>query len=209
PAEVRAIFFDAVGTLIHPDPPAPLVYTATARRHGSVLTPEVIGQRFRVAFQREELEDRESGWRTSEERERKRWRRVVGTVLDDVSDPEGCFQELFAHFSRPTAWLCAPDVAPTLEELARRGYRLGLASNYDHRLRSVLAGRPELRLLRECVISSEVGWRKPAAPFFAEVVQRTGLLPEAVLFVGDDVENDYQGARAAGLHALLVDPKGR
>jgi putative hydrolase of the HAD superfamily len=30
-----------------------------------------------------------------------------------------------------------------------------------------------------------------------------------VLFVGDDLGNDYEGATAAGLPALLLDPQGR
>ena len=71
-----------------------------------------------------------------------RWRDIVASVLDDVTDPEGCFEELYRHFARPEAWTCDPQAAPVLEQLAARGLVLGLASNYDHRLRPVAAGKP-------------------------------------------------------------------
>jgi putative hydrolase of the HAD superfamily len=39
--------------------------------------------------------------------------------------------------------------------------------------------------------------------------RQTGLDPGQVLLVGDDRVNDYEGARAAGLHAVLLDPRRR
>jgi putative hydrolase of the HAD superfamily len=208
PAYVHAIFFDAVGTIIFPDPPAAEAYAAVGRRHGSCLPLEVIQDRFRVVLQAEEERDWQNDLRTDEAREVRRWRHIVGAVLDDVSHPEDCFQELFTHFACPTAWGCVPEAGEVLAELARRGYRLGLASNYDSRLRSVVAGLPALRPLASLVISSEVGWRKPARGFFEAVVERSGVPGEQVLLVGDDPVNDAEGARAAGLQALLIDPCG-
>jgi putative hydrolase of the HAD superfamily len=207
-AGIRAVFFDAVGTLIHAEPPAHLVYAAVARKHGSRLTAEEIAARFWSAVQRQEEVDRRNGWRTSEPFEVERWRQIVGEVLDDVSDPESCFAELFAHFSRPEAWRCDPD-ADVLDNLASRGWVLGIASNYDHRLRTVVAGHPVLAAVRHLVISAEVGWRKPAAEFFAALGAVTRLPPAQILYVGDDRVNDYDGARAAGLAALLYDPRNR
>jgi putative hydrolase of the HAD superfamily len=208
PRDVRAVFFDAVGTLIHPEPPAPAVYVAVARSLGSRLTETEIAVRFRAAFAREEALDLANGLRTSEERERRRWRHIVAAVLPDVCDGERCFEELFAHFARPDAWRCDPQAAAVVAELERRGYVLGMASNYDSRLRAVAGGLPELRPLRHLVISSEVGWRKPAPEFFAALCQRTGLSPDEILLVGDDRVNDYEGATAAGLRAVLVGEGG-
>jgi putative hydrolase of the HAD superfamily len=202
--DVRAIVFDAVGTVIHPEPPASAVYAAVGRRFGSRLSAAAIAPRFRAAFARQEALDRDAGLRTSEEREVERWRQIVGEVLTDVTDPGGCFAELYAHFARPEAWRADPDAAPTLQELAARGYVLGVASNYDRRLRSVVAGMPALRPVQHLVISSEVGWRKPAREFFAALCRSVGRDAGQILFVGDDRANDYDGARAAGLKALLV-----
>src|SRR5262249_49491644 len=153
--------------LIHPEPPAGLVYAAVGRTRGSRRSPAEIATRFRSAFAREEQVDREHGLRTDERRETERWRRIVAAVLDDVADSEGCFEELFEHFARPVSWRCDPDAARVLRDIAGRGFAVGMASNYDSRLHSVLAGLPELRPLDTIAISAEVGWRKPAREFFA------------------------------------------
>jgi putative hydrolase of the HAD superfamily len=206
---IRAVVFDAVGTVIDPNPPAPVVYAEIGRRYGSKRIAEEIRPRFLAAFADQEAVDFANGLRTSEAREIERWRRIVGYVLDDATDPDACFRELFEHFRRPEAWYCDADAATTIEILARRGYVLGLASNYDQRLRSVAAGMTALRPLQHLIISSEVGWRKPAAPFFQAVCQAVGLPPDRILYVGDDLANDFEGAQAAGLRALLLDPKGK
>ena len=138
-----------------------------------------------------------------------RWQHIVAGALDDVAEKNRCFEELFQHFSRPEAWLCEADAATTIEALAQQGYALGMASNYDRRLRSVVAGLPALRPLHHLLISSEIGWRKPAAQFFSALCRAFDLPAEAILYVGDDPANDYEGARAAGLHAVLFDPQGK
>ena len=86
---------------------------------------------------------------------------------------------------------------------------MGLASNYDQRLRTVLVGLPQLTCLTQVVISAEIGWRKPASQFFANLADRTGIEPSQILLVGDDWMNDYEGARATGMHAILVDREDR
>ncbi len=202
------VFFDAVGTLIHPEPPAPAVYAAVGRRFGSSLDAEAIAVRFRDAFRRQEAIDRLAEWRTDEGRELARWRAIVADTLADAADPEACFRELYAHFARPDAWAVHAEAGPTLAALARLGCRVGLASNFDVRLRGVAAGLSELRPVGPIVVSSEVGWRKPAAEFFHAIRQEARMVPEKILFVGDDPINDYDGARAAGLAAVLYDPRG-
>ncbi len=209
PPGVKAVFFDAVGTLLVPEPPAADVYADVGRRHGSRLGLVEIARRFAAAFAREEEIDLAGALRTSEEREVRRWRNIVAAVLDDVADPASCFHALYDHFARPAAWRCRADAARVLSTLAQRGCALGLASNYDHRLRSVIAGSTELYPLKHVVISSEVGWRKPAPQFFAHIVKTVQLSVEQILLVGDDVDNAYAGARGAGLQALLLDPGGK
>jgi len=206
PAPIRAIFFDAVGTLIRPVPSAGAVYAAMGERFGSHLDRATISGRFQTAFAGQERHDRARGLRTDEARERERWQAIVREVLEDVPDLEGCFQALYEHFAGPAAWRSGADAAELLAELDHRGYQLGICSNFDHRLRPVLAGLPELSPLRHVAISSEVGWRKPSPAFFARLREMTGLRNEEVLVVGDDLDNDYEGARAAGLAAVLFDP---
>jgi putative hydrolase of the HAD superfamily len=208
PDTIRAVFFDAVGTLIHPEPSAAEVYARVGQSLGSRLDVANIAARFSAAFRRQEEIDRDRGWSTNEAREVARWRAIVAEVLDDVSDPESCFDAHFTHFRRHEAWRCDPDAAATLAGLDAKGYVLGLASNFDSRLENVLAGLPPLRPLRHVVISSLVSWRKPAPQFFRRLVDVAGLAPGQILYVGDDYENDYVGASNAGLQVLLLDPRG-
>ncbi|HLN28636.1 MAG TPA: HAD-IA family hydrolase [Gemmataceae bacterium] len=204
---IHVVVFDAVGTVIHPEPAAPLVYAEVGSRFGSKLGAGDIASRFKAAFQAEELVDVELGLRTNAVREIERWQRIVTGVLDDVTEPEACFRVLFDHFGRPEAWRCDPDAAPTMEALARQGYTLALASNYDRRLRSVVAGLP-IEHLRHLVISSEVGWRKPAPQFFKAVCDIVRAPPERILHIGDDPVNDYHGARSAGMRGALLNRDG-
>lgn len=206
---IRAVFFDAVGTVIHPVPSAAEVYAAVGRRFGSRLTAAEIAPRFLEAFRAEEIKDRSNGLRTSEAREMDRWQAIVQAVFQDSALAAACFPELFEHFARPQAWCCEPDAGPVLAELSGIGCTLGLASNYDSRLRRVVAGLPPLRPVQHLVISSEVGWRKPAPQFFAAVCRLTGLAPGQVLLVGDAWADDCEGGRAAGLRAVLFDPRER
>jgi len=201
---VRAIYFDAIGTLIHPEPSAAAVYADISCRHGSRLRRDEIRRRFATAFARQEEIDRAAHWCTSEAREHERWQSIVGEVLDDVSDPDACFAELYDHFARPAAWRCDESAPRVLAELSRRGYLIGLASNYDQRLHTVLAGLEALRGIQRVLLSAAIGWRKPAPAFFAALAAQAGVEPREALYVGDDLESDYTGALGAGLNAVLL-----
>jgi putative hydrolase of the HAD superfamily len=66
---------------------------------------------------------------------------------------------------------------------------------------------PELAPVRgRVVISSLVGWRKPAPQFFDALVAAAECDRDQLLYVGDDERNDLDGATAAGLRAVLLDP---
>jgi putative hydrolase of the HAD superfamily len=86
---------------------------------------------------------------------------------------------------------------------------LAIASNYDRRLRGVVAGLNALASIDLLVISSEVGWRKPAQAFFGHLTSTLALPARDVLYIGDDLINDFEGARDARLPALIFDPRGR
>ena len=206
---IRAVVFDAVGTLIHVEPSAAAVYSEVGRRHGSGLGADEVRRRFGVAFHRQDDVDRANNWITNEEREERRWREIVAEVLDDVADMEKCFAELYGHFAKPASWRVDADAAPVLDELSRRGLILAMASNFDSRLNAIVAGQPELVRLRHLIISSEVGHRKPGGPFFDAAKCRLGVESREILFIGDDLINDYHGATAAGFHAALLDLKHR
>ena len=207
---IKGIVLDAVGTLIEPQPSVARAYADAALRQGVVVDVAVVKQRFGRHFRNDEVDEQLGPMVTDESIEHRRWRRIVANVLPDLPDPDLAFEELWDHFGRPQAWRCYPDVDRGIATLSQSGFRIRVASNFDCRLRAVAAGLPELAgFVETLVISSEVGYRKPHAAFFAAACASLGLLPEKVVCVGDDPENDVRGAERAGLRGLLLDRDGR
>jgi putative hydrolase of the HAD superfamily len=206
---IQAIVYDAVGTLIHVQPSVGAIYATIGQRFGSRLSASDIHARFGAAFAQQDRLDEQADWRTDEARERQRWRDIVGQVLDDVADPAGCFDALFAAFAQPDVWTCDPEAAEVLTHFQRCGVRQAIASNFDARLHAVITTMPALALLDPILISSEIGWRKPSPAFFAHLAERLQLPAREILYVGDDRANDYEPARQAGMVSVLLDPRRR
>jgi len=206
PPSVRCCLFDAVGTLIRPRPPVGVAYHEAARRYGCSLSGEEIGARFRLAFRRQEsLDAAANGGATDEARERRRWQTIVAEVFDDLADTTALFDDLWSHFADPRHWRLFDDVAETWRALAAKGIRLGVASNFDARLRGVCAGLPPLDRCSSLFVSSELGVRKPSPDFFRRIERALGLPSEQIALVGDDWNNDYLAAQAAGWRAIYLD----
>ena len=203
PGPCRCIVFDAVGTLIHAEPSVSAVYASIARTHGGRRTEAEVRARFARAFPcaRPSL-------RTSESGERQFWRTIVSDVLDDVTDRDACFEALYDHFANPSSWRVATDAGQVLRTLTAAGLRVVIASNFDSRLRTVLDGLPELRPISARVISSEIGWLKPATEFYHAVQVVCGCPLDQILHIGDDLEHDYHAPRREGFCAVHLNPSG-
>lgn len=203
---ISCVAFDAVGTLIYPEPSVSRAYWQIGQRFGTRMTLEAVSAAFHVAFNKFASGVRKD-FSTSEVEERERWRLIVQDTLPDVIDPTACFDELHAHFAKPTAWRSFPDVAETLQALTQRGIQIVVASNFDERLHPVCDELPELKLLQRRIISASIGWHKPSPQFYDHLVREAECPPEQILMVGDDWLNDVVSAREAGLQAVLIDRK--
>jgi putative hydrolase of the HAD superfamily len=208
-----AILFDAVGTLIHPDPPVAAVYAAAGRRLGVDVAEHELQARFRTAFARQEAIDRQQhGLKTSADRERNRWREIVGDVFADEipSSPrrDELFYMLWEHFAQPAKWRLDDDLLACWAALEGRGLAIAIASNFDERLEHIVTHISPLHRAHRLYISARIGHRKPSAEFFRSVDRDLCIPPAELLSVGDDLENDYLGATAAGWQAILVDRSG-
>jgi putative hydrolase of the HAD superfamily len=200
PPNIRAVLFDAVGTLIYPNPPVAEVYQREARKLGSKYSVPEIAGRFRAAITRHH-----QGGVTSEELERERWHRIVYDVIDDVDDSHDLLLDaLWQHFGSALSWRLFDEVSPAWHELARHGYLLGIASNFDGRLRTICRGHPPLDKCRHVFVSSEVGFPKPEPRFYQAVEEQLGLRPEQILLIGDDEAADVTGPIAAGWQAIWL-----
>lgn len=95
-----------------------------------------------------------------------------------------------------------PDARPCLEELAARGYALGLAGNQPERAEAALHA---MGLGVDFVAASgRWGVEKPSPEFFAQVTDAAGLPPGEIAYVGDRVDNDVLPAAAAGMVTVFV-----
>jgi len=218
PLTVRWVVLDAVGTVIFANPAVGDVYHRVASRHGSRRTRQQIADRFHRVLREDDradlLQQTAGRWRcrpTSEEREWDRWQAVVGRVIDDVPGDAGhaCFEELFGYFGRSDAWTCFEDVEPCLADLASRAVPVAVASNFDRRLDTICAELKPLRGIDPVLVSSRLGFRKPDERFFQQVTSALDCRPEDILFVGDDLRNDIEAARAAGMHAVHINRTAR
>ncbi|MDR5698025.1 MAG: HAD-IA family hydrolase [Armatimonadota bacterium] len=97
------------------------------------------------------------------------------------------------------------EVPEVLERLRRRGLRLAVVSNWELDLPEVLARAGLDGRFDAVVASAAVGAAKPDPRIFHIALDRVGVAPSAAVHVGDSYEADVQGARAAGVHPVLLD----
>ena len=55
----------------------------------------------------------------------------------------------------------------------------------------------------------EIGFEKPTIEYFEVVINRLGIGREEIMFIGDDFEKDYLGARKNGINSILYDPNNK
>ena len=96
------------------------------------------------------------------------------------------------------------DVRPALLAARARGQRLVVVSNWDVSLHDVLRELGLEPLLDAILTSAEAGARKPAPAMFERALELAGADRAQAIHVGDSLEEDVAGARAAGIEPVLV-----
>jgi putative hydrolase of the HAD superfamily len=196
---IRAVTFDVGGTLIRPWPSVGHVYAEVAAENGFAgLDPDELTQRFGQAWSRLK----------PSHYSREEWAAIVdatfaGLIPDGAS--RALFPALYDRFNDARCWELFADVLPTLLSLKMAGLKLVILSNWDERLRPLLAGLELLPAFDEVVISCEAGAAKPARAIFETAEARLKLLPSELLHIGDSPREDLAGALACGWNALLID----
>ncbi len=208
----QLIFFDAVGTLFGVRGSVGDVYGEMARQHGIYVSIERLNKAFYQSFKAasspafpghslNEIPDLEFEW----------WNAIVKQtfaqlgVLNEFSDFSAFFAELYHHFATADPWVVYPDVVPTLEGLRDRQITLGVLSNFDSRLYSVLKALDLKDFFSSITISTEVGAAKPSPQIFkSAIAKHTDLIGE-IWHVGDSLEDDFNAAKAVGLRGIWLD----
>jgi putative hydrolase of the HAD superfamily len=206
---IKAVFFDAAGTLFETRDPVGETYARIARAYGVDTSADAIDAAFRRIFRDASPLAFGPGRKPEELRrlEREWWRDLVAKTfaeLGEFSDFEAYFNSLFEFFADPAQWLADPEALSTLRALRERGLTLGVISNFDYRLHRILDGLGLSGCFDSITISSEAGYAKPSAKLFATALRRHQLAPGEALHVGDSEHLDLAGASAAGLAAALI-----
>lgn len=207
---LRAIFFDAAGTLMETREPVGQSYSRIAQKYGLNASSGEVSAAFRRVFHNSPGLAFGPGHSGDELRrlERHWWHELVAETfrgLGGFSDFEEYFNELFAFFGDPAHWIADPQAPPVLDELRADGLILGVLSNFDHRLYGILDGLGLRRYFDSVTISSEAGYAKPSPEIFETALARHVLRPAEALHVGDSEHHDVAGATAAGIAAALID----
>lgn len=211
---IRAVLFDAGNTLIHAEPSIAAIYQEIARDFGADVDQDVIKSAFnKVWNEHVKVSDR---WHTrcSDKDDREMWRQITFSLHTQIPamhvfEHSAWFERLYDVLGEPSRWRLYPDTLAALGQLRSQNIKIGLVSNWDGRLRKILAGLGLTGLLDSIVISSEVGYRKPRIEIFRSALLQLGAKPHEAVHVGDVYEDDYLGASNAGLTPILIDRDGR
>jgi putative hydrolase of the HAD superfamily len=205
---IKAIFFDAAGTLIHLPKSVGFHYAFVGKRIGLKLDAAVLDRAFTACWKRMPArpaidgprEDDDKGW----------WLELVDQVIDQVAprtselDRDAFFEGAYAHFAEAGVWELYPDVTEVLEALRPR-FQLAVISNFDGRLRMILEHLGVSQFFSRVFLSSELGADKPDPLIYQRALKLSSLAPNEALHAGDDPVRDWQGAESAGLSIFRLE----
>jgi FMN phosphatase YigB (HAD superfamily) len=197
---IRAILFDAGGTLIHVDGEA--VCRAVGLDYSEAL--------FREAEASAHAQAREWIRRNPASTDAERFPVFVDAMLrrlgiDEADALQDAARRVAQEHGRANLW-CRPGegAAVTLASLRDRGYRLGVVSNSNGHVRRLLE-RASLASFFEIIVdSAELGIEKPDPRIFFAATRHLELEPAVCAYVGDIYEIDAVGAKSAGLRPILI-----
>lgn len=211
---IKVLFFDAAGTLFRVKGSVGEIYLSYAQKYGVEPSRELL-MAVNAAFERAFQDAPPPVFAARDPVELKRcerlwWFDIVHNVFYRVGMFEGFddyFEEVFQAFAGPTHWMLYPETLGVLKSLREAGYELGIISNFDSRLFTVLRGLGISDLFDTVTISSLAHAAKPAPRIFHVALEQHMVDPDEAVHVGDGVQEDLEGALSAGLVGVLLDRK--
>lgn len=206
---MRAVTMDFLGTLAHPRVSPSQLYTRLAQKYGLVVDQAQIAPHFEGTYKKMSKLAPCFGGRTMTSEQW--WTEVVrGTLEGAAPHPlptagiEAVAADAIKIYSTPAAYVLYPETKMVLRNLQRRGLVLGVISNTDERVHGVISGLGLSPFLKFVLTSKECCSEKPQKEIFHRALELAGVAASLALHVGDDEVNDFEGARNAGMQALLV-----
>jgi putative hydrolase of the HAD superfamily len=126
-----------------------------------------------------------------------------------IEDFDRFFEKVFDTFRGSQGWILFPETRDVLTHLKGRNLKLGVVSNFDTRIYSVMESLSIRQFFDAITTSSETGFCKPERQIFEAAVGALECNPSRVIMVGDSLRDDVQAAIHAGLYGILIDRTGR
>ena len=213
---IKAVFFDAGGTLIEPHPSVGEVYGGVAARLGCPAEPAVVETRWRSAWADYQREASGGGLPLprSDAEDLAMWHRITRMIYDGVPAFRGLdyarwFDGIHAAFTGGACWRVFPEARGVIDACRARGLRCGVVSNWSSFLVGILRELDLADRMDFVLVSAQEGCLKPEAEFFRRALARAGVDAHEALHVGDSARDDAAGAAAAGLLGVYLDRPGR
>lgn len=207
---VRAVLFDAFGTLIHPEPGwERLRAECLTIVHGTWTGRAIPLGRFLQEYEKVRQAQHAAKAQVMRPTDFAARFRDAALACGAAQDEAGAWgpraAERYHHFQQ--GLIHAYDQPHrTLAALKAQGLKVGVISNYAHAgvLRDAFARLGLAEHLDALVVSADVGYLKPHPALFQAALDALGVRAEDAVMVGDDLECDVVGARKAGLKAIWV-----
>jgi len=205
---IKAIFFDAVGTLFRLTNTVGDHYAYVGREVGLDLDARSLERAFHAAWK--QMPQRAAIDRPRENDDKGWWRGLVYLVLDQIApslsefDRDNFFEIAYEYFAEAGVWELYPEVPGILEQLQPR-FQLAVVSNFDGRLRLILQHLGISKFFPNVFVSSELGADKPDPEIYRRALRLMKLKPNEALHVGNDPKRDWEAASAAGLSIFRLE----
>jgi HAD superfamily hydrolase (TIGR01662 family) len=202
---LKAVLFDVDFTLARPGPElGPEGYLQVGRRHGVELDVSLHEQARAAAL--EKLQ-KHPDFRHDEELWIQFTERIVIGMGGDPATARQIAREVERAWENSDNFDIYEDVEPVLDELRAHGLKIGLVSNGARDLREFVRHHG---LDADVTVASRYhGKVKPDPTIFRKALDRLEVEPAEAAMVGDHFEDDIEGARALGMHAVLIDREDR
>lgn len=209
--EPKVIFLDAVGTLFGIQGSVGEIYQVIARQAGVEVSAKSLDRAFIQSFkaspppafpnaESEQIPELEFNW----------WKAIVKNtfaqagVIENFADFDAFFGQVYAYFATSQPWYVYGDVVPALQHWQQQGIELGIVSNFDARLHSVLELLELGQFFSSVTISSTVGVAKPDGQIFTTALEKHNCTPQQAWHIGDSLQEDYYGAKSVGIRAFFL-----
>ena len=197
---IRAVTWDAVGTLIGIAGSVGSIYAEVATSYGITIAPADLDARFHGAFQ--QVATRWGvPYGADEADARAFWDQVVRGTFP-VPVPEALPGACYDVFAEARCWRVLPGVREALAAIAARGLPQAVVSNFDIRLPPLLRALG-LGPFTAIITSASVGAAKPDPAPLQAAARALGVATDAILHIGDSAREDG-GLSATGCRVLLV-----